>query len=194
MGLLKLEIKARFVLLELARYLDLIILSFAHTFTDCISRAFAAEWSIFEQAVRAYLDCGNPGGRAQTLLEALQGQFPNSRRTIVLEAMVYEYEGEYKDANDLYDELLNDDPTNSVRCCLLSLNRYYKGVSRSCMSENNTCIAPHRSLTTRARMAYPTEESAGCSRFSLLRRDRGRTKHASFSALSRLSFGFNKSS
>ena len=47
-------------------------------------------------------------------IEALENQFPGSVRVRRLEAMLYEAEGSYKKAEDIYNEIIEKDDANMV--------------------------------------------------------------------------------
>ena len=68
-------------------------------------------WVLLEQVCIASFDC-NRLQLAERCLEALEKQFPKSKRVMKLRGMLYEADGQYDLANRIYDELLEADPAN----------------------------------------------------------------------------------
>ncbi|KAG5856957.1 hypothetical protein ANANG_G00013410 [Anguilla anguilla] len=71
-------------------------------------------WIVYEQVMIAALDCCRDD-LAWSCLQELKRQFPGSHRVKRLAGMRLEALERYEDANKLYDALLQDDPTNTVR-------------------------------------------------------------------------------
>lgn len=68
-------------------------------------------WVLLEQVCIASFDC-NRLQLAERCLEALEKQFPKSKRVMKLRGMLYEVQGRYDVASRIYDELLEADPAN----------------------------------------------------------------------------------
>ena len=68
---------------------------------------------MYERVYLAALDCHNYEVR-DACLDAIVLKFPDSNRAKVLNGLLIEAEGEYKEANELYDEVLKADPVNKL--------------------------------------------------------------------------------
>lgn len=66
-----------------------------------------------EAALSAYLDVGDLD-KAAALLTSLETEFPNSMRVKMSKALVHESRGELNDAQALYDEIVDADPSHAV--------------------------------------------------------------------------------
>lgn len=69
-------------------------------------------WTVYEQVCVAALDSARLD-LAFECIRAIDKQFPNSHRALRLHAMRYEALEQYKNAEDLYDKLIEYDPTNN---------------------------------------------------------------------------------
>ncbi|CAD6193990.1 unnamed protein product [Caenorhabditis auriculariae] len=69
-------------------------------------------WPVYEQICVAALDCARVD-LAQSCIEALETRFPNSKRVQKLHAMRHEATDQYPAAVDIYDQLIEADPTNN---------------------------------------------------------------------------------
>lgn len=78
---------------------------------DYSSKLGDETWVLLEQVCIASFDC-NRLQLAERCLEALEKQFPKSKRVMKLRGMLYEADGQYDLANRIYDELLEADPAN----------------------------------------------------------------------------------
>lgn len=78
---------------------------------DYSSKLGDETWVLLEQVCIASFDC-NRLQVAERCLEALEKQFPKSKRVMKLRGMLYEADGQYDLANRIYDELLEADPAN----------------------------------------------------------------------------------
>ena len=78
---------------------------------DYSSKLGDETWVLLEQVCIASFDC-NRLQLAERCLEALEKQFPKSKRVLKLRGMLYEADGQYDLANRIYDELLEADPAN----------------------------------------------------------------------------------
>ena len=70
-------------------------------------------WLVCEQVHIAALDIGRYEV-AEMCLDKLFSNFPDSSRVKKLHGMMYEAQGDYDKAKDIYDELENEDPTNAA--------------------------------------------------------------------------------
>lgn len=70
-------------------------------------------WVILEQVCVAAIDCAQPG-IFQDCIRDLDAQFPDSHRVARLKGMHLESIGKFRDAHLIYDEILSEDPTNSL--------------------------------------------------------------------------------
>ncbi|XP_069777087.1 ER membrane protein complex subunit 2 isoform X2 [Narcine bancroftii] len=70
-------------------------------------------WIIYEQVMIAALDCSRDDLAMQCLRELFK-QFPGSHRVKRLNGMRLESLERYDDANKMYDEILQEDPTNTA--------------------------------------------------------------------------------
>ena len=78
---------------------------------DYSSKLGDETWVLLEQVCIASFDC-NRLQLAERCLEALEKQFPKSKRVMKIRGMLYEAHGRYDIANRIYDELLEADPAN----------------------------------------------------------------------------------
>ncbi|XP_047134639.1 ER membrane protein complex subunit 2 [Hydra vulgaris] len=80
-------------------------------------------WLLYEQVCIAAFDC-NRMDLALKCLRALDKQFPKSNRVLKLKAMRKEVLGQYNDAKQIYEVMLEDDPANlSIRKRLIALTK-----------------------------------------------------------------------
>eukprot|EP00164_Ancoracysta_twista_P005263 GFYU01007204.1.p1 GENE.GFYU01007204.1~~GFYU01007204.1.p1 ORF type:complete len:294 (-),score=83.71 GFYU01007204.1:24-905(-) len=70
-------------------------------------------YTVLEQTFLADLDCGNVD-EAQMLFAELHRQFPDSTRVKKLLGMQYEAKGDFEGADEIYQEILEDDKANLV--------------------------------------------------------------------------------
>lgn len=70
-------------------------------------------WVLLEQVCVAAIDCAQ-SGIFQDCIRDLDTQFPDSHRVKRLKGMHLESIGKNRDAQHLYDEILKEDPTNSL--------------------------------------------------------------------------------
>jgi len=70
-------------------------------------------WVVLEQVCVAAIDCAQ-SGIFQDCIRDLDTQFPDSHRVKRLKGMHLESIGKNRDAQHLYDEILKEDPTNSL--------------------------------------------------------------------------------
>jgi len=70
-------------------------------------------WVVLEQVCVAAIDCAQ-SGIFQDCIRDLDTQFPESHRVKRLKGMHLESIGKNRDAQHLYDEILKEDPTNSL--------------------------------------------------------------------------------
>uniref|UniRef100_A0A6I8SPN3 ER membrane protein complex subunit 2 n=1 Tax=Xenopus tropicalis TaxID=8364 RepID=A0A6I8SPN3_XENTR len=75
--------------------------------------ALASFWIIYEQVMIAALDCGRDD-IAMSCLQELRRQFPGSHRVKRLTGLRFEAMERYDDALQIYDRILQDDPTNTA--------------------------------------------------------------------------------
>ncbi|KAJ1971081.1 tetratricopeptide repeat domain-containing protein, partial [Dimargaris verticillata] len=68
-------------------------------------------WAMAEQVFTATLDVGD-WQLADQLLTALRTKFSDSRRIDLLSGMLLEAQGQFRDAERIYDKILEDDPIN----------------------------------------------------------------------------------
>jgi len=97
-------------------------------------------WDVYEQVLIAALDCGRIG-LAQQYLTKLNNQFKNSARVQRLRGMIMEAEGKLKEADQLYRQLVENDPTDS-----LSMKRQI-AVQKSMGNLENACTMLDTYLT-----------------------------------------------
>jgi ER membrane protein complex subunit 2 len=87
-------------------------------------------WSLYEQIYIGALECGDIG-LVDECSKRLNKKFPDSVRVKRLLGMQYEYNKEYKKAQELYDSLLASNPSNllilkrkvcctNISCCIQS--------------------------------------------------------------------------
>ena len=80
-------------------------------------------WLLYEQVCIAAFDC-NRMELAVKCLRALDKQFPKSNRVLRLKAMRKEVLGQYNDAKQIYEVMLEDDPANLlIRKRLIALTK-----------------------------------------------------------------------
>lgn len=80
-------------------------------------------WSIYEQVCIAAFDC-NRMDLALMCMRSLDKQFPNSNRVLKLKAMRKEVLGQFKDAQKIYEIMLEEDPANlNVRKRLIAITK-----------------------------------------------------------------------
>ena len=70
-------------------------------------------WTVYEQVFMAALDCRRTH-LAESYLQILERKFPGSLRVALLRGMRLEAAGFYDDAEKLYEQLAEDDPSNSA--------------------------------------------------------------------------------
>uniref|UniRef100_A0A1I7XUX4 ER membrane protein complex subunit 2 n=1 Tax=Heterorhabditis bacteriophora TaxID=37862 RepID=A0A1I7XUX4_HETBA len=69
-------------------------------------------WVVYEQVCVAALDCARMDLSLECI-KALEERFPRSNRVLKLQAMRYEAAEQYDTANNLYERLIEADPTNN---------------------------------------------------------------------------------
>jgi tetratricopeptide (TPR) repeat protein len=70
-------------------------------------------WTVYEQVFIAAIDLGNDE-IAQDCISALIEKFPNSTRVKRLRGMYYEYSEKFEEARNLYNQIIEEDPTNMI--------------------------------------------------------------------------------
>eukprot|EP00026_Physarum_polycephalum_P014398 Phypoly_transcript_14907.p1 GENE.Phypoly_transcript_14907~~Phypoly_transcript_14907.p1 ORF type:complete len:310 (+),score=51.07 Phypoly_transcript_14907:39-932(+) len=70
-------------------------------------------WDVYEQVLIAALDCGRVE-LAQQYLTKLNSQFPTSTRVKRLRGMILEAQGKLKEADQLYRQIIETEPTDSL--------------------------------------------------------------------------------
>ncbi|XP_072175423.1 ER membrane protein complex subunit 2-like [Diadema setosum] len=94
-------------------------------------------WTIYEQVCIAALDCGNQA-LATEIIDTVQQNFPSSIRAQRLEGLQLESTGQYADAKDHYDSLLEDDPSNAmVRKRLVTILKAQNRIGEAIKELNN---------------------------------------------------------
>eukprot|EP00128_Syssomonas_multiformis_P007207 Colp12_sorted_trinity150504_noHs@11287 len=70
-------------------------------------------WNILEQVLIASLDCGRDD-LANRCFQELNKQFPGSRRVLSLKGMMLESAEKWEEAEEVYQKLIEADPTNAI--------------------------------------------------------------------------------
>ncbi|KJE95999.1 tetratricopeptide repeat protein [Capsaspora owczarzaki ATCC 30864] len=81
----------------------------------------AERWDVLEQVARAAMDCGRARptrgeeeSLAATLVKQLAARFPESNRVKLLQGELFEAQGDWAGATQLYDELLTETPNHAA--------------------------------------------------------------------------------
>ncbi|KAI0231077.1 ER membrane protein complex subunit 2 [Lamellibrachia satsuma] len=94
-------------------------------------------WIVYEQVCIAACDC-HQRSLAETCVTALKRQFPSSCRVHRLEGLLLESEDDYEGAMEIYQEMLKDDPTNSlVRKRVVSVLKEQNKIAEAIKELNN---------------------------------------------------------
>lgn len=98
---------------EQLRRSDEVLEIWRNSLCDCRHKLGNEEWIILEQVCIAACDCGDMK-IANECFHLLEEKFPGSSRVAYLQGLIFEADGCYTKALELYGELLKKDETNSL--------------------------------------------------------------------------------